>query len=73
MLDYYQIKIRISLQNCNQNVIVGWMGSGVNATFNNEFELVHGEVYSIQHDVKSLSVICGRSVVFSGHSGFLHQ
>ena len=35
MLDYYQIKIRISLQNCDQNVIEGWMGSGVNATFNN--------------------------------------
>ena len=26
MLDYYQIKIRISLQNCDQNVIVGWGG-----------------------------------------------
>jgi hypothetical protein len=34
---------------------------------------VDGEVYSIQHYVKKLSVICDRSVVFSGYSGFLHQ
>jgi len=30
---------------------------------------VHGEMYSTQH----VSVTCGRSVVFSGYSGFLHQ
>jgi len=35
--------------------------------------LVHSEVYSIQHYVISLSVTCGRSVVFSGYSGFLLQ
>jgi hypothetical protein len=33
---------------------------------------VHGEVYSIQHYVKSLSVTYDRSVVFSGYSGYLH-
>ena len=32
-----------------------------------------GEMYSIQHYMKSVSVTCGRSVVFSGHSGFFHQ
>ena len=31
----------------------------------------HGEVYNIMW--WSLSVTCDRSVVFSGHSGFLHQ
>ena len=30
---------------------------------------VHGEVYSIQHYV-ILSMTCGRSIVFSGYSGF---
>ena len=36
--------------------------------------LVHGEVYSIQHYVINLSVTCDRSVVFCGYySGFLHQ
>ena len=35
--------------------------------------LVHGEVYSIQHYVISLSVTWDRSVVFSWYSGFLHQ
>ena len=34
---------------------------------------VHGEVYSVQQYVISLSVTCDRSVVFSGYSGFLHQ
>jgi len=34
---------------------------------------VHGDVYLIQHYVISLSVTCDRSVVFSGHSGFVHQ
>jgi hypothetical protein len=34
---------------------------------------VHGEVYSIQHHVKSLSVTCDRYVVFSGSSGCPHQ
>jgi len=33
----------------------------------------HREVYSIQHYVISLSEKCGRSVVFSRYSGFLHQ
>ena len=35
----------------------------------------HCEVFwfLIQHYVISLSVTCGRSVVFSGYSGFLHQ
>ena len=32
----------------------------------------HGEVYSIQHYVISLSVTCGRLVVFSVFSYFLH-
>ena len=32
---------------------------------------VHGEVYSIQHYV--MSVTCDRSMVFSGYSDFLHQ
>ena len=34
---------------------------------------VHGDVYLIQHYVISLSVTCDRLVVFSGHSGFVHQ
>jgi len=39
-----------------------------------EFKPVHGEVYSIQHYVRtSLSVTSNRSVVFSRYSGFLHQ
>ena len=33
--------------------------------------LDHGEVYNIM--LYSLSVTCGRSVVFSGSSDFLHQ
>jgi hypothetical protein len=34
---------------------------------------VHDEVYSIQYYmIKSLSVTCDRSVVFSGYSSFLH-
>jgi hypothetical protein len=32
----------------------------------------HGQVYSLQHYV-CLTVTCGRSVVFSGYSGFFHQ
>ena len=32
----------------------------------------HDEVYSIHHCVIKF-VSCGRSVVFSGYSGFLHQ
>jgi len=32
----------------------------------------HGKVYLIQHYVINKSVTYGRSVVFSGHSGFLH-
>ena len=36
--------------------------------------LVHGEVYAIQHCViKYLLVTCDRSVVFFGYTGFLHQ
>ena len=36
-----------------------------------EFESLSG--WGVQHCVISLSVICNRSVVFSGSSGFLHQ
>jgi hypothetical protein len=34
---------------------------------------IHGEAYSIQHYVIKFAMICGRSVVFPGFSGFLHQ
>ena len=34
---------------------------------------VHGEVYSIQHYVISLTVTCDRSEVLSGYTSFLHQ
>ena len=34
---------------------------------------VHGEAYSIQDYMISLSVTCDRSVVFSGYPVFLHQ
>ena len=40
---------------------------------NCEFESRTGEVYSIQHYVISLSVICGRSMVLFWYSSFLHQ
>jgi hypothetical protein len=33
----------------------------------------HVEVYSVQHFVINLSVTCGKCVVFSGYSGFLHK
>ena len=33
---------------------------------------VHGKVYSIQHYIIKLSITCGRSVIFSKYSGFLH-
>jgi hypothetical protein len=33
----------------------------------------HGEVYSIQHYVLSLSVTCDRSMVSFGYFSFLHQ
>jgi len=32
-----------------------------------------GEVYSIQHYVKHLSITYGKSVVVSGYSGILHK
>jgi len=39
-----------------------------------EFESRSGEVYSIQHYVIKFGIVtCGRSVVFSWYSGFLHQ
>ena len=34
---------------------------------------VHGEVYSIQHNVIKFSVTCEMAVVLSGYSGFFHQ
>jgi hypothetical protein len=41
------------------------------ATNVNSSNPVHGEVYSIQHYVIKFVSDCGRSVVFSGYSGFL--
>jgi len=37
-------------------------------------ENIHFKIeISIQHYMINLSVTCGRSVVFCGYSGFLHQ
>jgi hypothetical protein len=56
-------------------MIVGFTTTYVISAYHHwSCEFVHScEVYLIQHYVKSLSVTCDSSVVFSGYSGFLHN
>jgi hypothetical protein len=74
----YPILILIKPQICIGAVVVVWKldlqlpVQSVPITTNVvSLNPIHGEVYSIQHYV--ISVTCDKSVVFCGYSGFLHQ
>ena len=57
-------------------MIVGFTATCVISSYHDKVvstNPVHSEVYSMQQYVISLTVTCGRSEVFSGYSGFLHQ